>query len=65
MWIVVIIFLALVIPIVIVHGKERYQSYKKHAKGVMNHDPSFRQFVYKTDKSGDEIWDTTKQGVLL
>ena len=60
MWIVVIIFLALVIPIVIAHGKERYESYKNYSTGVMNHDASFRQFVYKTDKSGNEIWDTLK-----
>ena len=60
MWIVVIIFLVLVIPMVIAHEKERYQSYKKHSNGIMNHDASFRQFVYKTDKSSDEIWDTLK-----
>ena len=60
MWIVAIIFLALVIPMVIAHEKERYQSYKKHSNGVMNHDASLRQFVYKTDKSSDEIWDTLK-----
>lgn len=60
MWIAVVIFFVLVILIVIVHEKERYQSYKKHSNGVMNHDASFRQFLYKTDKSGDEIWETLK-----
>ncbi len=53
-------FLALVIPVVIVHEKERYQSYQKHSNGIVNHDASFRQFVYKTHKSSDEIWDTLK-----
>ena len=60
MWVVVIIFLALVIPIVIAHEKELYQSYKKYSNGIMNHDGSYRQFVYKTDKSSDEIWDALK-----
>ena len=61
MWIAVVIFLALVIPMVIAHEKERYQSHKKYSNGIMNHDASFRQFVYKTDKSSDEIWDTLKR----
>ena len=60
MWIVVILFLALVIPIVIAHEKERWQSYKKHSGGVVNHDAGLREFLYKTDKSGDEIWDILK-----
>ena len=60
MWIVVIIFLALVIPIVIAHENEHYQSYQTHSNGIMNHDASFRQFVYKTDKSSNEIWNTLK-----
>ena len=51
MWIVVIIFLALVIPMVIAHEKERYQSYKKHSNGIMNHNANFREFVYKVNKS--------------
>ena len=61
MGVVVIIFLALVIPIVIFHEKERYQSYKKHSNGILNHDASLRRFVYKTDKSADEIWDALKR----
>ena len=60
MWIVVIFFLALVIPIIIMSEKEYHQSYKKYSNGVMNHDASFRQFIYRTDKSGDEIWDILK-----
>ena len=60
MWIVVLIFLVLVIAMVIAHEKERYQSYKKYSNGIMNHDASFRQFVYKTNKSSDEIWNTLK-----
>jgi len=60
-WIAAIIFLALVIPMVIAHEKELYQSYKKHTNGVINHDAGFRQFLYKTDKRSDEIWDTLKR----
>ena len=60
MWIVVIIFLALVTPMVIAHEKERYQSYKKHSNGIMNHNANFREFVYKVNKSSDEIWRTLK-----
>lgn len=60
MWIAVIIFLALVIPIVIAHEEERHQSYKKHSNGIVNHDAGFREFVYKVNKSGDEIWETLK-----
>lgn len=57
MWITVILFVALLILIVIAPEKERYQSYKKYDRGVMNHDAAFRQFVYRTDKSADEIQD--------
>ena len=58
---VVIIFLALIIPVIIYHEKERYQSYRKHSNGILNHDAGFRRFVYKIDKSADEIWAALKR----
>ena len=58
---VVILFLALVIPVIIFHEKERYQSYRKHSNGILNHDGGFHRFVYKTGKSADEIWATLKR----
>ena len=58
---VVILFLALVIPVIIFHEKERYQSYRKHSNGILNHDAGFHRFVYKTGKSADEIWATLKR----
>lgn len=61
MGIIVIIFLALTAFLVVAHEKERYQSYKKHSNGILNHDAGFRRFVYKTDKSADEIWNTLKR----
>ena len=60
MWIVVIMFLAVVIPIVVSHHLEFYRSHKNYSNGIANHDTNFREFVYRVDKSSDEIWQSLK-----
>lgn len=60
MWIMVLIFLAIMIPIIIFHDAQRCGSHKNYSRGVMNHDAGFREFFYRVDKSGEEIWRALK-----
>ena len=60
MWFVVV-FLVLVIPIILSHHMELYRSYKKYTNNIVNHDASFREFVYKVEKCANEIWRTIRE----
>ena len=56
MWIVIIVFLAIVLPVVFFHSKQATQSHKNFSNGIMNYNASLSEFVYEIDKTGDEIW---------
>jgi len=56
MWIVIIVFLAIIIPVVFFHSKQATQSHKIFSNGIMNYNASLSEFVYEIDKTGDEIW---------
>lgn len=56
MWIVIIVFLAILVPVVFFHAKQANQSHKNFSNGIMNYNAGLSEFVYETDKSIDEIW---------
>ena len=56
MWIVIIVFLAIIFPVVFFHTKRATQSHKNSSNGIMNYNASLSEFVYEIDKTEDEIW---------
>jgi len=55
MWVAIIVFLALVIPVVFFHAKQATQSHKNFSNGIVNYNAGLSEFVYEIDKTSDEI----------
>ena len=56
MWIVAVVFLAIIIPIVFFYAKQATQSHKNYSNGIVNHNASFSEFVYEIHKPAGDIW---------
>lgn len=56
MWIAIIVFLAIVVPVVFFHAKQANQSHKNFSNGIINYNAGLSEFVYEIDKTSDEIW---------
>ena len=51
----IILFCALMIPLLLGHLLPIWKEYKRTTKDVINHDPHMRKFVYKVPLSRDNI----------
>lgn len=56
MWIVAVVFLAIIIPIIFFFAKQATQSHKNYSNGIVNHNASFSEFVYEIHKPACDIW---------
>ena len=48
-----VIFLGIALILLVVYGfnREMLDRHRKNAKGICNHDPQYREFIYRTDLS--------------
>lgn len=55
MWIFILVFFVLILPLILTHNYELYRRHKDNSNGIVNHSANMREFCYWVDKSEEEI----------